>query len=280
MRYFLDAPPAGFRATLELPAGDPLVFAFQRGNLLVHRDRTRVPSRAELGVALEREAPLGTLDGRPCVVGHVADALALPSGLAARSLRRLFGDLDLPVLGVAALASQLAHFLKTHQRCGECGAALLSKPGERCLRCAACERDLYPPVAPCVIVLVHDGPRVLLTRQPRFPPGMYGLVAGFVEPGESLEVCAQREILEEVGLEVGDLRYVASQPWPFPSQLMVGMTARYLRGELVVDTRELEEARWFDVSALPALPPPFSIARHLIDLFVEACAAAPPATAT
>ncbi|MBK6519593.1 MAG: NAD(+) diphosphatase [Polyangiaceae bacterium] len=276
MRYFLDEPPAGFRATLDLPQGDPLVFAFHRDNLVVRTAPLGVPARSAAGdLRLTREAPLGTLDGRPCIVGVAATDHPLPEGLAAKSLRRLFGELDLPVLGVAAIAAQHAHFLLTHQRCGECGRPLEPKLGERCVRCSACERDVYPPVAPCVIVLVHDGPRILLTRQPRFPPGMYGLVAGFVEPGESLEACAHREILEEVGLEVTDLRYVASQPWPFPSQLMVGMTARYLRGELTVDTSELEDARWFEVGALPAMPPPFSIARHLIDLYVEAFEAGP-----
>jgi NAD+ diphosphatase len=276
MRYFLDEPPAGFRATLDLPQGDPLVFAFHRDNLVVRTAPLGVPARSAAGdLRLTREAPLGTLDGRPCIVGVAATDHPLPEGLAAKSLRRLFGELDLPVLGVAAIAAQHAHFLLTHQRCGECGRPLEPKLGERCVRCSACERDVYPPVAPCVIVLVHDGPRILLTRQPRFPPGMYGLVAGFVEPGESLEACAHREILEEVGLEVTDLRYVASQPWPFPSQLMVGMTARYLRGELTVDTSELEDARWFEVGALPAMPPPFNIARHLIDLYVEAFEAGP-----
>ena len=276
MRYVLDEPPAGFRATLELPQGDPLVFAFHRGNLVVSTAPLGVPARsAASALRLTREAPLGTLDGRPCIVGVAATDHPLPEGLAAKSLRRLFGELDLPVLGVAAIAAQHAHFLLTHQRCGECGRPLEPKLGERCVRCSACERDVYPPVAPCVIVLVHDGAgRVLMTREARFPPGMYGLVAGFVEPGETLEACVRREVLEETGLEVSDVAYFGSQPWPFPHQVMIAFSARVSGGALEVARDELEEAAFFAHDALPVLPPPLSIGRYLVDAWVAAQVAA------
>jgi NAD+ diphosphatase len=120
-----------------------------------------------------------------------------------------------------------------------------------------------------MITLVHDGPRILLTRAPHFPKGMYGLSAGFVEAGESLEACVHREVKEETGLTVTDVRYVASQPWPLPSQLMVGFFAKLTGGELTVDLAELEEAAFFDVDALPGLPPPASIARYLVDRYLE-----------
>lgn len=273
MKFFLDEPIEHFQPSLALPEGDPLLFAFQGERLVVQGADTSVPTLQRalaLGLELEETSPLGTLAGRPCVVGVVARTTPLPEPLETKALRRLFGQLDFSVLGVAALASQIAHFLSTNRHCGSCGARTKTGTKERSLRCDRCERDIYPAVAPCVIVLVHDGPRVLLTRQPRFPKGMYGLVAGFVEPGESFEACAHREIKEEVGLDVTDLRYVASQPWPFPSQLMIGMTARYAGGELVVDSEELEEAAWFDLDALPMIPPPFSIGRHLIDLHRDA----------
>ncbi|NUP11033.1 MAG: NAD(+) diphosphatase [Polyangiaceae bacterium] len=270
MTYFLHAPIDGFRMALSLPAGEPRLFAFHKGNLVLDASGN-VPTRTEAeaaGLEIDGMAPLGTLEGRPCVVAYLTPTRALPDGWSAKSLRFLFGALDVGVLSVAAVGSQVAHFMSTNKRCGTCGEPTVASEKERSVRCATCERDIYPAVSPCVIVLIHDGPRILLTRQPRFPRGLYGLVAGFVEAGESLETCARREIAEEVGIEIADLEYVASQPWPFPSQLMVGMTARYASGEIVVDTTELEDARWFDVGALPMIPPPFSIARHLIDRFM------------
>jgi len=209
------------------------------------------------------------------VVGVVAADHALPDGLVAKSLRRLFGALELPLLSLAAVSSQLAHFLATNRHCGACGTLMKQSTKDRTMHCDVCPRDVYPLVAPCVIVLVHDGPRILLTREARFPPGMYGLVAGFVEPGETLEACAHREMLEETGLLIADLAYLGSQPWPFPSQLMVGFLARYVSGELVVDKTELEEARWFDLDALPMIPPPFSIGYHLIEHYRTLRSAAP-----
>ena len=120
-------------------------------------------------------------------------------------------------------------------------------------------------ISGCMIVRVARGDSILMTRQPRFPPGMYGLVAGFMEPGESLEGCVAREVLEETGLRVRNIRYFGSQPWPFPHQIMIGFTAEYESGEIVVDTRELEEATWFERASMPMLPPPLSIARKLVD---------------
>jgi NAD+ diphosphatase len=116
-----------------------------------------------------------------------------------------------------------------------------------------------------MIVRVARGDSILMTRQARFPPGMYGLVAGFMEPGESLEGCVAREVLEETGVRVRNIRYFGSQPWPFPHQVMIGFTADHAGGEIVVDTSELEEAAWFDRGNMPMLPPPFSIARKLVD---------------
>lgn len=273
MRYFLDEPTARFRPTLQLPEGDALLFAFQDGNLVV-RDvagTLEIPSESEAeasGLAMEGPMSLGTFDGRACKLALVPAGEELPAPFAAKSLRRLFGALDMDLLMVAATASQLAHFEELNRYCGRCATPTTASSKDRARTCSRCARDIYPAVAPCTIILVHDGPRILLTRQPRFPAGMYGLVAGFVEPGESLEGCAKREIAEEVGVQVTDLVYVASQPWPVPSQLMVGLTARYAGGELVVDKEELEEAKWFDIADLPAIPPPFSIARHLIDLYL------------
>ncbi len=214
---------------------------------------------------------LGTFDGAPILL-VVLDSLAtLAPELRLerpRSLMFLFADRQ-PALALALVAQQYGHFVRTHRFCGTCGTRTVTKPGEHAPRCETCARDIYPHVAPCMITLVHDGPRVLLSRAPTFPKGMYGLSAGFIEPGETLEQCVHREVREETALEVKNLRYRGSQPWPMPSQLMVGFFAEYAGGELVVDTNELEEAAWFHVDDLPTLPPPVSIARHLIDSYVR-----------
>jgi NAD+ diphosphatase len=142
-------------------------------------------------------------------------------------------------------------------------------PGEWGKRCVRCAYEHYPHLHPCVIVLVRDGGRVLLTRKREWAPGRYSLVAGFVDNGESLEGAVRREVREEVGVEVDGIRYRGSQNWPFPSQLMVGFTAEYAGGEVRPDTNELEDARWFPLDALPNLPSRLSIARFIIEHYAR-----------
>jgi len=138
-------------------------------------------------------------------------------------------------------------------------------PGERARRCPACDLSFYPRISPAIIVLVRRGEEALLGQGNRFPGAFYSTLAGFVEPGETLEETLAREVREEVGVEVKDLRYFGSQPWPFPHSLMIAFTAEYAGGELRPDGVEIEECAWFDPDALPKLPPPISISRRLID---------------
>ena len=274
MSYLFRSPdPAFTPSAAALPEGaDPLLLAF-RGHSLVHRESGPLaPTVAEakaLGLIPDEVLPLGTLEGRPVAFASLPEGTKVPDGFAASSLRRLMFALEGPLVGAAALASQLAAFESTTRFCGGCGDKLVRKAGDRAKRCERDDRDIYPQVAPCVIVLIHDGPRVVLARAPRLPPGIYALVAGFVEPGETLEDCVHREVKEEVGLDVGDLRYVASQPWPFPSQLMVGFFARWTGGDIKPDPSEIDDAQWFDIGSLPMIPPPFSVARFLIDEYVR-----------
>ncbi len=180
-----------------------------------------------------------------------------------------------PALGdelfsVAGRAVQLATFAVTHRYCGRCGQRTRRMPGEHCVRCDACELSAYPRIAPAIIVLVRRGSRALLGRSARFPDGMYSTLAGFVEPGECLEQTVAREVREEAGVEVDNIRYFGSQPWPFPHSLMVGFTADHAGGEIHVDGTEIIDARWFSVDDLPIVPPKPSIARRLIDAWLEA----------
>lgn len=250
-------------------------FAFRRDDLLVRDpggghpfDIPVAPDLGSLGLAPVRAQPLGELDGRPCFAAELPADAPAPEGHAYASLRRLYGRLDPVLFEVAGTAYQIQYWDRVHQVCSACGGPLTARADERAKHCPSCRLDFFPRVSPATITLIEDGPRILMTRQPRFPPGMYGLVAGFVDPGESLEACVAREAREETGIAVADIAYFGSQPWPFPHQIMIGFTARYAGGELRVDTTELEEARWFHRDALPMLPPPISIARQLVDAWL------------
>lgn len=255
----------------EIPAGDAVWAPFRGTDLLVKslpEKRARLLRAAEieaLGLPVTGAHYLGTLDGAPCVAASLAaDAPDVP-GCQFAGLRVAYGRLDHVELDLAMRAFQIQYWDSHHRYCAGCGGALAMKAGERAKRCEPCGRDFYPPVVPAIIVRVARGNDILLTRQSRFPKGMYGLVAGFLEPGETLEECVAREVLEETGLVVRDIRYFGSQQWPFPHQVMIGFTAEHASGDIVVDTSELEEACWFSRDAMPALPPPLSIARRLID---------------
>ncbi|WP_134586094.1 NAD(+) diphosphatase, partial [Pseudomonas aeruginosa] len=156
-----------------------------------------------------------------------------------------------------------------HNRfCGNCGTRMQAQDHERVMQCPQCGLHQYPRLSPSMIVLVTRGDEVLLARSPRFVPGVYSTLAGFVEAGESVEQCVVREVREEVGVEVANLEYIGSQNWPFPHSLMLGFHAEYVSGEIVPQEDEIEDAQWFSLDALPPLPAQRSIARHLIDLYL------------
>lgn len=251
----------GFEPLLDPPSGDgtsPLLFAI-RGSQVAIRDS----AREDGGIFL------GRLDGRPCWAVDAddhTDGADGADGADYENLMALWGSVDETTWVVAGRAVQLVEWARTHRFCGRCGEPTEETPGERARRCPACGLLAFPRLAPAVIVLVErDDGRALLARNSRFPSSMYSCLAGFVEPGETLEQAVEREIREEVGIEVGDLRYMGSQPWPFPHSLMLGFTARWKSGEIQVDGKEIADARWFAPDDLPSIPPRMSIARHLID---------------
>ncbi len=166
-----------------------------------------------------------------------------------------------------ARAAQLATWFDQHRFCGRCGATMAAHEQDLARACPDCGLVQYPRISPCIIVLVRRGDKCLLARSGRFPPGRFSTLAGFIEAGESAEAAVQREIREEVGIEVKNLEYFASQSWPFPHQLMLGFFADYAGGALVPDGEEILAADWFGQDNLPDLPPPFSISRQLIDRF-------------
>ena len=247
-------------------------FVFAGGDLLVRPTAAGVelPAVSDWllpGRLVLRQLYLGLLRGRPCHAVEVATADP-PSGLVFESLRGLWTRLDEALLGVAGHALQLIEWDRGHQFCGRCGTPTQRRDDERVRHCGACGMTAYPRLSPVVMVRVAREGRILLARAPRFAPGVYSLLAGFVEAGEALEQAIHREVAEEVGIRVRNLRYFASQSWPFPHSLMMGFTADHAGGEIRVDGREILDARWFAPDDLPGLPNPMSMAWRLIQDFV------------
>ena len=208
---------------------------------------------------------LGRLAGVDCWASEVPREADAPPGMSWEGLRALFSVLDDAHFALAGRAVQLLDWDRAHRFCGRCGAPTETRPDERVRVCPACRLSVYPRIAPAVMALVRRGRELLLGRGPHFPAGMYSALAGFVEPGETLEQCLEREVREEVGVRVGNIRYFASQPWPFPNSLMIAFECDWAGGELAPQPGEIEAADWFDVFHLPRLPSKISIARRLID---------------
>jgi NAD+ diphosphatase len=213
---------------------------------------------------------LGMLHGTPCWVAALAPDAPMPAGFHRETLVPMQGTrLPDDLLSLGGMALQGLYWESTSAHCPRCGERTARIENEWGKRCPRCRYEHYPHLHPAAIVLVRDKDRCLLTRKAGWAPGRYSLVAGFVDNGESLEGAAAREVKEEVGVDVTDIRYVGSQNWPFPSQLMIGFVATYAGGELKVDREELEDARWFSIYALPNGPSRHSIARFILDHYAR-----------
>ena len=198
---------------------------------------------------------------------EVAD---IPAGHRLEGLRPLHGHLNDVEWNIGGRATQLWDWYRDHQFCGRCGNPMEMSAGERSMRCPVDGLLSYPRLSPAVIVLVErDDGRALLGRSGRWDTPMYSTLAGFVEAGETLEDTVHREIREEAGVEVDEVRYFASQPWPFPNSLMLGFTARWASGDIQIDDDEIVDAQWFAHDDLPMIPPKVSIARRLIDDWID-----------
>jgi NAD+ diphosphatase len=271
--------PEGFAPSHVLPATlspDVRAFAFRETRLAIggSEDSPAIPTLAQLGAAgLDGTRHyLGEHEGVGCVAvalpDAVTDAAAAAGGLRFAGLRSLFFRLPEPLLALAGRAFQIVEWDRTHRYCGRCGTPTRDKPGERAKECPACSHVAYPRNSPAMMVLVTRGRELLLARAHRFPEGMYSALAGFVEPGESIEDCIRREVREEVGVDVANVAYFGSQSWPFPHSLMIAYTAEYAGGDIAPGDDEIADAQWFALDALPALPSSVSIARRLIDATV------------
>ena len=260
--------------TVHVSGAKALWFIFKKNDLLVmHNSGTEgaleIPNLtdpSELGISTGPQQFIGYYGDQPCYAAVVSGIPKENDSFIWSGLRALFGRLTDELFSVSGRAYQIADWHRGHQYCGRCGTKNSLQEGERCLVCPSCGQLHYPRVSPAIMVMIQKAAEFLLARSPHFIPGMYSALAGFSEPGETLEETVHREVYEEVGIRVKNIRYFASQPWPFPHSLMIAFHADYASGKINIDPDEIEDANWFNVHNLPErLPGLISISRKLID---------------
>jgi NAD+ diphosphatase len=249
-------------------------FAFRRNELLVQikDNKVTIPNvedLSSLNLKPIRIQDLGMKEKNHYYCAELASDVVAPEGMEFLELRQLFGLFDEEFFMFAGRAIQIMTWDKTHQFCGQCGDTTHKLPNEYGKACSKCGLINYPRISPAIIVAVIKGDEILLAKNAKATFNRYSVLAGFVEPGETLEQCVAREVMEEVAIKVKNIKYFGSQPWPFPNSLMIGFTAEYDSGEINVDKKEIAEAGWFGVNNMPEIPGSISIARKLIDWYVQ-----------
>lgn len=258
-----DADPAGVPGYWLLLRGSDLLTRDVAGN--VELPQGRLPVMAAFALP---PVHVGTWQGLPLRAARLPADAPVPEGLTASHAGYRDSPLTDQMLTLAGIARQVLHWRSRSRVCSACGGAPAPVAGTFGVRCTCCGREFFPRIHPAIIVLVRRGPEFLFVRKAHWPAGQYGLVAGFVEFAESFEECVIREVKEETGVTVADPRYLCSQNWPYPSQIMAGFEAEYVSGEIRVEPTELEHAAWFSPDRLPrALSPRGSTARYLIDKY-------------
>ncbi len=262
------AAPEDFKNALHpIGEGDAYWFIFLEDLLLIEDDKSTLPTKHDF--CLKRTIYMGTWQDKHLFAGEVHLDTQPLLGCHWSKLRPLHTSISEEFYSVAGRAMQLLNWDRTHQYCGVCGNVTFTRQKERCKECSSCGHLAYPKMAPAVMALVIRNKQILLARSPHFPPKVYSVLAGFVDPGETLEQCVIREVREEVGIKVKNVRYFASQPWPFSYSLMIAFTCEWEDGEVIMDPLEIEDAAWFDKSNLPELAPKLSLARTLIEFYLE-----------
>jgi NAD+ diphosphatase len=254
-------------------------FIFSHHKLLVKvsEDTVTIPEAEapeSMGVSVARRLYIGTLREVPCYAAELDAGSEVPAGFSLDELRSLFDRVDQGFYEAALTGVHVVEWDRNSRFCGKCRGELKPMTDVRAKECAECRRMEFPRISPAIIVLVEKDDTLLLARSPRFAGQFFSILAGFVEPGESLESAVHREVMEETGIRVRDVQYFGSQPWPFPDSLMIGFTAQYESGEIRIDGEEIIEAGWYHADNLPQIPGKLSIARQLIDWFVAKHSAA------
>ncbi len=252
-------------------------FIFSDNHILVNKkdvDQVTIPFlnyTHALESGLESVCYLGTYKNMACYCARApenAPNRLLTDEFQMMNFRGLFGKTDFNFFWVAGYARQIFDWNMNFKFCGKCGTITDKDPNEHVRKCPSCDLISYPRISPAIIVAVIKENQILLARGINFPnKKMFSVLAGFVEAGETLEECVAREIFEETSIRVKKIRYFNSQPWPFPDSLMIGFTAQYDSGDIIVDQIEIAEANWFTAENLPTIPGKPSISRDLIDWF-------------
>ncbi len=247
--------------------GDNVNFIFRGDELLLSESSIDFPDAAVCaGIGLGADALQPVLPLADC--GHyacqVARDIEAPAGFAFRKLRAVLSELG-EYGALAGRAFQVSEWVRTHRYCGVCATPMHKSDKELCFHCPSCGFSAYPRISPAMMVLIKRGDQILLARHSNYATARYTALAGFVEAGESIEEAIHREVFEEVGLQVKDLRYFGSQSWPFPHSLMIAYTAEYAGGELSLQQDEIADAGWFGPGdAMPDIPMVESIAGRLV----------------
>jgi NAD+ diphosphatase len=235
-------------------------------------EKIMIPANSDLekhGITRNNILYMGKYDGINCYASGISPEDEIHEPFSFHPPLSLLNKIDEDLVRIAGLGNQLVYWHDAHQFCGRCGGLTQDKKDERAKVCPGCGQIYYPRLSPAIIVAVIKDGKILLAHSQRFPSKFYSVLAGFVEPGENLEECVKREVREETGIEIGNIKYFGSQPWPFPDSLMIAFTAEYAGGEIEVDKTEITDAGWYTKKDIPRIPPSISIARKLIDWFME-----------
>lgn len=259
----------------ERPDQNALGLAFIGKKLLIKRDggSVRIPSFFEIKhikSEFEYKEYIGKYKGHDCFCMLTDSLSSLPEGIELIDIMAIAGaDGSSGPFMLAGVASQLLNWGRVNRYCGCCGKRNYKKPDERAMVCPFCGNIVYPRISPATITAIIKGDELLLAHNKNFNNDMYSLIAGFVETGETAEQCVKREIKEEVGINVKNIRYLGSQPWPFPDSLMLGFAAEYESGDISVDNNEITNAGWFRADDMPSVPSTVSIAGKIIRWFCD-----------
>jgi len=252
------------------------LFVFNSAKILIKncQEGPKIPTSEELNgleSAIVFKQYLGEIDGYPGYCMEVDDMFTPPEAMLFRDLRSLLGEIEEDIFLLAGRAFQIVNWNRMHKFCGKCGTPTAAQQNELAKKCPGCGSVFFPRISPAVIVAVVRGDEILLAHNKNFRQNWYSVIAGFMEPGETFEDCVIREVMEEVGIRVTNIKYFDSQPWPFPDSLMVGFTAEHESGEIMVDGVEIEDAAWYRRDNLPHKPNVASIAGRLIEFVINRC---------
>ena len=258
-----------------LPPGFIRWFVIQNNEILLLAHNNTLPDNTDIASVetyFLRQFQLGRMNDTEYCCAEIDPLAPIPNSLYSLSLRKLLSLFDDDKYSICVKAYSVITWDRNHLYCGRCGAATKPQANGFERVCSSCTLSFFPRISPSIIVLIKKDDQLLMARGPNFPPGVYGLIAGFVEIGESLEETVHREVKEEVGIEIKNLSYFGSQAWPFPDSLMIAFIAEYASGEISTNKDEIEDAGWYRYDNLPGLPSmSISIASTLLKNFVASC---------